>query len=177
MPGEQGNVQVYVGLGSNVNPERNIPAALDRLSAATPLTGLSTFYRTVPIGRPGQPEFLNGVAEVSCPVPARAFKFEVLRGIETALGRVRTVDRYAPRPIELDILLYGDAVIDEPGLRVPDEDLRQRPFLMAGLLELAPGLVLPDTGEPLARLAEAVQLAVLEPDTEFTQQLKARFAS
>lgn len=156
-------VQAYVGIGSNIDPLHHIPAALDRLQAAMPLTGVSTFYRTEPIGRPGQPVFLNGVAGVSCPVPARALKFEVLRGIEHALGRVRTADRFAPRTIDLDILLYGDAVIDEPGLRVPDDDLRRRAFLIAGLLELAPGLILPDTGERLEHLADPRACAALCP--------------
>jgi 7,8-dihydro-6-hydroxymethylpterin-pyrophosphokinase len=90
-------------------------------------------------------------------------KFEVLRRIEAALGRRRGPDKYAPRPIDLDLLLYGDSVVEEPDLVLPDPDLRTRPFLAAALQELAPGLIEPVAGFPG------------EPLAEFSRRLKERF--
>jgi len=144
------NVVAYVAVGSNLQPEANIPAALERLLSFVRVTASSTFYRTAALRRPGDPEFLNGVWQIETPLNARALKFSVLRGIENELGRIRGVDRYAPRTLDLDLLVYGEAAINEPGLRVPDPDIRSRPFLAAPLLELSAGLVLADTGETLA---------------------------
>ena len=90
------------------------------------------------------------VWHIQTAVSARALKFGILRGIETDLGHARSADKYAARPIDLDLAVYGDAVIDEPDLHVPDPDIRERPFVAVPLLGLAPNLVMPDTGEPLA---------------------------
>ena len=153
----------YVGLGSNLSPEANIPRALESLAKGVRLDALSTFRRTAPVGPAGQPPFVNGVARIRTDLAPRPFKFEVLRGIEARLGRRRGADKYAPRPIDLDLLLYGDLVVSEPDLVLPDPELRTRPFLAAALLELAPGLVLPVAGSPG------------EPLAEFSQRLKERF--
>jgi 2-amino-4-hydroxy-6-hydroxymethyldihydropteridine diphosphokinase len=154
---------VYIGLGSNISPEANIARALELLSREVRLGALSTFYRTEPVGPAGQPPFVNGVAQVSTELPPRPLKFEVLRGIEDRMGRRRGPDRYAPRTIDLDVLLHGDMVVNEPGMVLPDPDLRTRPFLAAALLELAPGLVLPVSGWPG------------EPLADFSRRLQERF--
>ena len=154
---------VYISLGSNIAPEANITRALELLAKAVRLSALSTFYRTVLVGPAGQPSFVNGVAEVRTDLGPRPLKFEVLRGIETALGRRRGPDKYAPRPIDLDLLLYGDLVVREPDLVLPDPDLRERLFLAAALRELAPGLAPPGAGSPGEALAE------------FSKRLKERF--
>lgn len=166
-------MEAFIAVGSNIEPEQNLLTALDRLKAKVPVKAVSTVYRTEPVGRPEQPSFLNGVWKILTPLPPRALKFDVLRPLEAALGRVRSEDRYAPRTIDLDILLYGNAVIREPGLEIPDPDLCRRPFLAAGVLELAPGLVLPDTGEPLHELMR-VQTAELKPAVDFTNRLRDR---
>jgi 2-amino-4-hydroxy-6-hydroxymethyldihydropteridine diphosphokinase len=165
----------FVAVGSNINPEENIPEALARLHAQAPLVALSAFYITPPIARPGQADYYNGMAVVTSACSARVFKYEVLRPIEDALGRVRTGDKFAARTIDLDIALYGSAVIDEPGLRVPDADLRRRPFLLACLVELAPAMVLPDTGERASALISPETVARLRPAATFTQRLRERF--
>ncbi|MDD5628879.1 MAG: 2-amino-4-hydroxy-6-hydroxymethyldihydropteridine diphosphokinase [Elusimicrobia bacterium] len=144
----------YISLGSNLSPEANIPKALELLAKKVRLHGLSTFYRTEPVGPAGQPLFVNGVAAVRTELAPRALKFQVLRGIEAELGRRRGPDRYAPRPIDLDILIYGDLAVDEPDLVLPDPDLRTRPFLAAALRELAPGLAPPPAGSPGEALPE-----------------------
>jgi len=166
-------VRVLVAVGSNIAPERNVPAALDMLAHQARLTGVSTFYRTAPLDRPEQPPFLNGVVRIETHQPARALKFQVLRAIERRLGRVRTEDAFAPRTIDLDIALYGHAVIDEPDLRVPDPDIRERPFLAIPLLELEPDLVLPDTGEELASLVQPEWASTMRPDESLTENLRA----
>ena len=165
---------VYIAVGSNIEPEKNIPEALERLKRHVRISAISTFYRTAPMGRPGQPAFLNGVWHIETRRSARALKFEVLRRIEVELGRVRREDKYAPRTIDLDIAVYCDAVIDEPDLQIPDPDIPHRPFIALPLLELAPGLVLPDTGERLSSLISGETPSDLEPVHTFTQNLRAR---
>jgi 2-amino-4-hydroxy-6-hydroxymethyldihydropteridine diphosphokinase len=167
-------IRVLVAVGSNVEPEQNIAAALEMLALHARLTGVSTFYRTAPLNRPEQPPFLNGVVRMETHLPARALKFDVLRTIERRLGRVRTEDAFAPRTIDLDIALYGSTVIDEPGLRVPDPDIRQRPFLAIPLLELEPDLALPDTGEALASLVQPEWAFSITPAAALTEQLRAK---
>ena len=165
---------VFVGIGSNIDPEENIACALERLSRQTAIEAVSTFYRTAPVGRPEQPPFLNGAARLRTTLDAATLKSEVLCGIESALGRVRTADACAPRTIDLDILLFDSAIIEEPGLRVPDPGIRERPFVAVPLLELVPDLVLPDTGEKLAGLSCARRREGLIPADAFTESLRER---
>jgi len=104
----------------------------------------------------------------------RDLKFGLLRRIEADLGRVRTADKYAARTIDLDILLYGDRIIDQPDLKVPDPDLRERAFLIVPLAELAPDVVLPDDGRAAAEAARGVDGAGLVADIEFSERLRRR---
>lgn len=167
-------VPVYIGVGSNIDPEANILRALAMLQERARVTGASTFYRTAAIGRPEQAAYLNGVWRIETPIAPRDLKFDVLRGIEDRLGRVRTSDKYAARTIDLDMLLYGDLVLTDADCRVPAPEIRDRVFLQAGVLELAPGLLLPDTREPLATLMQAAEAAAMEPAVEFTDSLRSR---
>jgi len=169
-------VTVFIGVGANIDPETNILAALEALSGTVRITGVSTFYRTEAIGRPSQPAYLNGVVRAETERPPRALKFEVLREIEAALGRVRTEDRYAARPIDLDVLIYGDAVLDEPGLELPDPEVRERPFLAAGIEEIAPGLRWPGTSERIGDWAGPGTLHRMTPAAAFSRRVKETFA-
>jgi 2-amino-4-hydroxy-6-hydroxymethyldihydropteridine diphosphokinase len=166
----------YIAVGSNVESEKNIPRALERLRRRVRVTASSSFSRTAPVGPADQPPFLNGVWKIVTTASPRSLKYEVLRSIETELGRHRTEDRYAPRPIDLDILLFGDAVIDEPDLRIPDPDILERPFLAGALLELDPDLVLPDRGKPLHSLVSPEAQAARVPAEAVTKMLKAIIA-
>jgi 2-amino-4-hydroxy-6-hydroxymethyldihydropteridine diphosphokinase len=172
-------VSAFLAVGSNLEPEKHIPAALEKLRARLRVTAVSTFYRTAALtdparaGAPG-PSFLNGVVRVDTDLPPRVVKFEILRHIEDDLGRVRTADRYATRTIDLDLVLYGNVALDEPGLHLPDPDIRTRSFIAVPLLELAPQLVLPDTGERLAELAVARDLRGMEARVEFTKALRGQ---
>jgi len=165
----------YVAVGSNIEPHTNVPRALELLRRRVEVVGVSTFYRTAPLGgaagQDGQGEFLNGVFQLRATCGARKLKFQTLRPIERALGRVRTADRCAPRTIDLDLVLYGDEVIDEPDLKIPAPDI-DRPFVAVPLLELAPDLVLPHTRQPLSCLWGAVDAAGMAPDAQCTRALK-----
>ena len=168
------DAMAYIGVGSNMDPEHNIPRGLERLADSVTLIAVSTFYRTAPLHHTEQSAFLNGVARIATDLGPRALKFDVLRAIEAKTGRVRTDDPFSPRTLDLDILLFDDLVIDEPGLCVPDSAIRTRVFVAAPLLELDPALTLPDTGEPLADLACLSAAEHLTPAESFTIELRER---
>ncbi len=170
----QGSSTAFVAVGSNIDPERNILSALDKLNRVVDVRETSRFYRTAPIERPGQPMFINGVWKVLSSHGARDLKFEVLRKIETDLGRKRTEDSHAPRTIDLDLILFGDMVINEPGLHIPDLDVYRRAFMAVPLMELAPDLRVPGSLKPLSSLPSVMLGEELEPLLEFTDQLKQR---
>jgi 7,8-dihydro-6-hydroxymethylpterin-pyrophosphokinase len=99
---------------------------------------------------------------------------DLLQSIESELGRIRTDDRYAPRTIDLDIVLCGSRVIRQDGITVPDPDLTERPFIIIPVLELDPELRMPGTGKPLASFPAAEKHEALEPLEEFSILLKER---
>jgi len=132
----------YVGLGSNLGDrEGTILAAAGRLGPHR----LSPIVETEPWGYADQPRFLNAVAALETELPPRALLDRLLE-VERELGRVREGPRYGPRTIDLDLLLYGDAVIDEPGLTVPHPRLAERLFVLEPLFGLDPGLFVPGKG-------------------------------
>ncbi len=165
-------VIAYIGVGSNIGPEKNIRRALCLLATQVTIDAISTFYRTEPVDRPGQPFFYNGVVRITTDIPPAGLKERVLRGIESRLDRRRTGDKFAPRTIDLDILLYGDRVIAGNGLSIPDPEIVRRPFLAFPLQELAPDLVLPDSGRRLNEVVGAMTAGGLEPLADFTRALK-----
>ncbi len=112
---------------------------------------MSTLRETEPWGPVEQPPFLNGAAAVETSLEPRAL-LDVLLEVERRLGRVRD-ERWGPRTIDLDLLLYGDTVVDEPGLTVPHPRLRERAFALEPLLELDPDLVVPGQGSAAVLLA------------------------
>lgn len=147
----------FVGIGSNLGePERQIAAALDQLAAeeGVELVAVSALRETEPVGYLDQPSFLNGAAEVRTELPPGEL-LQRLLGIESRLGRVRGEGpRFGPRTIDLDLLLYGEETIDEPGLTVPHPRLAERRFALEPLAELAPELEIPGLGPVQALLAE-----------------------
>jgi 2-amino-4-hydroxy-6-hydroxymethyldihydropteridine diphosphokinase len=134
----------YIGLGANLGDrEGSLNAALERLADLGPVR-VSSFRETDPVGVTDQPRFVNAVAELEAAQGAREL-LERLLEIERELGRDRSSEeRWGPRTIDLDLLLYGDDVIDEPGLNVPHPRLAERRFVLEPLHELAPSLLLPD---------------------------------
>lgn len=163
-----------VALGSNIDPAHNMEQALAHIARQTEVLAVSRFYRTPPLDGAGGGNFLNGAALLRTDLDARDLKFGVLRPIETALGRRRGPDRYAARTIDLDILYHKNETINEPGLQVPDPDLRTRPFLAAALLDVLPGAVLP-CGTPVEALCSPGALLALDIDQEFTTKMQERY--
>ncbi len=139
------------------------------------MTAISTFYRTPAIDRAEQPDYRNGVVLIETDSPPRDLKFGILRSIECELGRERSSDKFAARTIDLDIAVYGDLVIEEPDLMVPDPGIMGRLFVAVPLLELAPKLIIPGTGRKLADLIDRNDSGELEADIELTEELRKRF--
>lgn len=142
----------YVGLGANLGDrEATIRRAAELIGARR----LSTLRETEPWGYADQPRFLNAAAEVETELELRPF-LELLLDVERRLGRRRDGPRYGPRAIDLDLLVHGDAVVDEPGLHVPHPRLAERLFVLEPLFELAPDLEIPAAG-PVRELLAGLQ--------------------
>lgn len=169
-----GNGHAFISVGSNIEPRDNIGKAISLLSQQVSVVSASTFYKSAPLTRSEQPHFLNGILEIATDASPIELKFDVLRPIELKLGRVRVADKDAPRTIDLDIVLFGDCIIDEEALTLPDPDLRERPFLAIPLLELAPHITMPDTREPVSSLPSARDGHDLQTDHVLTELVKAR---
>ena len=145
---------VYVGLGSNLGDRE---ALIRRAAQAIGAVRLSTIRETEPWGLEEQPPYLNAVAELDTALPPRELLHRLL-DVERQLGRERVGPRWGPRTIDLDLLLYGEQVIDEPGLRVPHPYLLERRFVLEPLAELIPAHRIPGGGtvsEALAGLQSA----------------------
>ena len=141
--------RAYVGLGANLGDrERTLRAAVDALAAeeGIEVVSVSTLRETEPVGVGEQPRFLNGAVELETTLTAREL-LDRLLAIEQRFGRVRIPGEHGPRTLDLDLLLYGDDVIDEPGLTVPHPRLHERRFVLEPLAELAPGLLVPGRGD------------------------------
>jgi 2-amino-4-hydroxy-6-hydroxymethyldihydropteridine diphosphokinase len=146
---------VYIGLGSNLgNRVQTIRRALDLLRADDDIevVRVSSLRETDPVGYTDQPRFLNGVAALETQLAPRAL-LERMLAVERELGRTRDGPRFGPRTIDLDLLLYGDAVVDEPGLEIPHPRMAERPFVLEPLAELDADFEVPGRGSVRALLA------------------------
>jgi 2-amino-4-hydroxy-6-hydroxymethyldihydropteridine diphosphokinase len=148
-------LKAYVGLGSNLgNRKATLEAALSLLSCqpGVELVAVSSFRETDPVGYADQPRFVNAAAEVETALRPRAL-LDRLLVVEHALGRTREGPRFGPRTIDLDLLLYGQLEIDEPGLVVPHPRLHERRFALEPLAELGAAVV-PGRGRVADLLSE-----------------------
>jgi 2-amino-4-hydroxy-6-hydroxymethyldihydropteridine diphosphokinase len=149
--------RAYIGLGANLGPrEATLLRAVDLLAASggIEVLELSSLRETEPVGVKDQPTFVNGALAVETTLSPHEL-LDTLLGVERELGRVREGERWGPRTIDLDLLVYADEVVDEPGLRVPHQLLHERRFALEPLAELEPELEIPGRGrvsELLARL-------------------------
>lgn len=168
--------RVYIGIGSNIDPERNILEAVRQLQCSLHLTSVSTFYLTEPECYPDQPKFINGVVSAETDLSPEDLKFNVLRCIEHRLGRQCGDNKYAPRTIDLDILLYGQLIVQSDNLVIPDPDISNRPFYAIPLCELEPDLVLPGSGIPVCDLAKRFTEHNMTPLPVLTKVLRAELA-
>ncbi|HVJ63568.1 MAG TPA: 2-amino-4-hydroxy-6-hydroxymethyldihydropteridine diphosphokinase [Tahibacter sp.] len=138
----------HIGIGSNLGDSRRIVRDAVAALAALPHThalSSSAHYATPPWGRADQPHFVNAVVEIETALSAQQL-LEALLDIERDAGRVRDDSRWGPRVLDLDLLLYGDAVLSEPGLSVPHPYLAQRAFVLLPLAEIAPDREVPGAG-------------------------------
>jgi 2-amino-4-hydroxy-6-hydroxymethyldihydropteridine diphosphokinase len=141
--------RAYVGLGSNLGDRE---ATIRQAAALIGVVRLSPLFETEPWGFRDQPSFLNAAAEVETPLAARAFLTHLL-DVERRLGRERVGPRWGPRAIDLDLLLWGDERISEPGLEVPHPLLLERLFVLEPLAALAPDQEIPGHGTVSEALA------------------------
>jgi 2-amino-4-hydroxy-6-hydroxymethyldihydropteridine diphosphokinase len=158
---------VYLSLGSNVGDRAaHLRAAIERLAGVGTVKATSGFYETEPVGVADQPWFLNSVVALETGLAPRELLAYAL-AIEEAMGRRRTRDK-GPRTIDIDILLFGDRVIDEPGLKVPHPAMHERRFVLEPLAQIAPGILHPTIKKTarqlLAALPTGQAVRILKPE-------------
>jgi 2-amino-4-hydroxy-6-hydroxymethyldihydropteridine diphosphokinase len=152
-------VTAYLGLGSNLGERRqNLEKAMEYLSQRMRVTRKSSVYDTEPVGNPGQPRFLNMVCQVKTMLRAQDL-LVLAKAIERKLGRLPG-KRNSPRPIDIDILFYGEQVIDTPELVVPHPRIISRAFVLVPLAEIAPTLVHPVAKKTVTELLKELKQGV-----------------
>ncbi|MBI1912165.1 MAG: 2-amino-4-hydroxy-6-hydroxymethyldihydropteridine diphosphokinase [Deltaproteobacteria bacterium] len=166
--------RAFISIGSNINPAENFKKAIRAISQKTDLKNISTVYETEPEGKQDQPVFYNSVIEIDSQSSPCDLK-EMLRSIEAELGRKRNGDKYAPRTIDLDLIIYDDII--EHDLKIPDPEITLRPFLAIPLFELAPELILPGSNTSIKEAAQRFSSNHMKPLEDFTSQLKAQIYS
>ncbi len=155
--------RVYIGLGSNLaEPLEQLRGALGALAQIpqSQLLKVSSFYASDPLGPPEQPRYVNAVAALDTRLTPLQL-LDALQAIELNQGRQRKAERWGPRTLDLDILLFGQRRLDEPRLKVPHYHMHARPFVLYPLAELAPDLQLAD-GRRLSELLSACPFQGLE---------------
>ena len=158
-------------MGSNIAPESHIMQALGMLAHRVKIREISTVYLTQAEGRPEQEPYYNCVVEIETGLGPLELK-EILKDIEEALGRVRGPDKFAPRTIDLDLIVYDSLRMSIDGVILPDPEIQNRSYLAEPLRELAPGLVLEGMGS-VDELAAALRgKHEMEPLREYTGLLR-----
>jgi 2-amino-4-hydroxy-6-hydroxymethyldihydropteridine diphosphokinase len=137
--------RAVLGLGSNIEPYCNLPRAVELLERQVKLVAMSRAWETPAVGQPGAPDFINAALLVRTSLSPLELKSRVIRPIEAELGRVRTEDKNAPRPIDIDLLFYDGEVLDP--------EIWRQAYLAVPVAELFPTLIDPETGDTLAQVA------------------------
>ena len=161
--------RVYVCLGSNIEAESNLPAAVRMLDRYGEVTAASAVYETIPVGFAAQANFLNAAVLFETARPLDAVLGEVVPAIERALGRRRDpANPNGPRTVDLDVALFDDVVTAGDSRELPDPDILKYPFVAIPLAELDPGYVHPTDGRTLAAIAAGFDVAAgdMRPRTD-----------
>lgn len=168
----ESNEGIYIGVGSNIEPEKNIMKAFNMLKEKLTMAATSVFYYTPPLKNLDQDDYCNGVWKITTGLTPYVLKYDVLRGIESVLGRIRGKDKYAPRSIDLDILIFGNEVIKTEELVIPDPDVYMRPFVCIPIYEISPDLIVPDTGKTIKEIISGMNTIQMRPAHHLTNQIK-----
>lgn len=159
-------VTAYLGLGSNLDdPAAQVTRAIDAIAALpdSALRAVSSLYRNPPMGPQDQPDYVNAVVAIETRLAPRAL-LDAMQAIERSQGRDRSGQRWGPRTLDLDLLIYGERVLDEDHLKVPHPGLAERAFVLVPLAEIAPQVSIPGHAA-LAVLLAAVDRASVVPMT------------
>lgn len=142
---EDGLVDVYLSVGSNISPERYMGLVIGELRRLFTVAGVSSVWKTQAVGFFGG-DFLNAVVKIRTRLSPVGLKFKVLRPLEAQLGRIRTEERFTSRTIDIDIMVYNDILVDD--------ELFQQPHLAVPMAELYPDFPHPETHTPLSVIAK-----------------------
>lgn len=147
--------QAFISIGSNVEPEKYLPLAVDQLNQLGQVTVVSNVYQSEAVGSPGAPDFLNAAALLCTSLTAPQIR-DQLRRIEKQLGRVRQDDKSVARTIDLDLCLYGSHVVTTAQWSLPHREVTKQAYVAVPLAELAPDFVHPTVGQSLQDLAQSL---------------------
>lgn len=161
----------YLSLGSNIEPAVNLPAAVRLLAQLTRVMAVSSVWESAPVGLTDQANFLNAAVVIETNLTASALKHEVLESIERQLGRVRQADKNAPRPIDLDIMLFNEDILQVGQRHIPDPEIVERAFVAIPLAEVAPQYRHPEMDQTLAEIARRFETSGMQPRPEVSRAL------
>jgi 2-amino-4-hydroxy-6-hydroxymethyldihydropteridine diphosphokinase len=165
--------RAFISIGSNIEPETNLPLAIRKLKRLGEVVSVSGVYQNPALGRTEQPDFLNAAVLLLSDHRALTLRRE-LRAIEAKLGRVRTEDKFAARTMDLDLCLYGDLIIQAPDFTVPDPEIHERAHVAVPLADLDPEFKHPITNEPLSAIADRLRSgAELTPREDIEEILRS----
>ncbi len=164
--------RAFLSLGSNIEPEKNILEAVKLLAKHVKILKTSTVYLTKPLGRKSDPSFYNCVIKIETDIEPLKLKTDILRVIEKKLGRKRSTDKYVPRTIDIDIILYGNAVYSTDDVVIPDPNITERPFLAIPLCEIEPDLTLPGLNVSISEVASKFRNHLMIPLMGYTMTLR-----
>ena len=134
----------YLSLGSNIEPDLNLPEAVSQLARFGRVKAASSVWQTAPVGFSEQPDFLNAAVLLETELSAKTLRQQAITQIENSLGRVRTENKNGPRPIDIDIMLFNHDVLSIGHRRIPDPELLERSFVAIPMAEIAPDYVHPE---------------------------------
>jgi 2-amino-4-hydroxy-6-hydroxymethyldihydropteridine diphosphokinase len=145
--------RAYLSLGSNIEPEHHLPLAVTMLGRFGRVAAVSTVWESPPADASDQPNYLNAAVLLETTLTAFKLREQAIAYIEAALGRVRSADKNAPRPIDIDIMLFNAEVLQLGERRIPSPEIIERAFVAVPLAEIAPDYVHPLNGATLAEIA------------------------